>query len=169
MKIQVIGCSGTGKTYLAHALAEKYQIPHLDLDDIFWDNREGAYGKKYDEAVRQALLSEYLTKENWIIEGVYYKWTAQVFEDADVIVFLDIPSRIYLWRIIKRFVKRKLHLEAGKDGSVQALISLIKWTDKFQKTNMVEIRDILAKYKDKLHHITKTKEMNHLIEKGIDL
>lgn len=38
MKIHIIGCSGSGKTYLAKALSEKYTIPHFDLDDIQWDN-----------------------------------------------------------------------------------------------------------------------------------
>ena len=31
MKIHIIGCSGSGKTYLANALSEKYNIPHFDL------------------------------------------------------------------------------------------------------------------------------------------
>ena len=46
MKIRIIGCSGTGKTYLANILAKKYNIPHLDLDDIQWDNNDKGYGKK---------------------------------------------------------------------------------------------------------------------------
>ena len=38
MKIRIIGCSGSGKTYLANALSKKYNISHFDLDDIQWDN-----------------------------------------------------------------------------------------------------------------------------------
>ena len=38
MKIHIIGCSGTGKTYFAKKLSDKYNIPHFDLDDIQWDN-----------------------------------------------------------------------------------------------------------------------------------
>ena len=37
MKIHIIGCSGSGKTYLANALSKKYNISHFDLDDIQWD------------------------------------------------------------------------------------------------------------------------------------
>lgn len=33
MKIHIIGCSGSGKTYLANALSKKYNISHFDLDD----------------------------------------------------------------------------------------------------------------------------------------
>ena len=46
MKIHIIGCSGSGKTYLAKALSNKYDIPHFDLDDVQWDNRADSYGVK---------------------------------------------------------------------------------------------------------------------------
>ena len=45
MKIRIIGCSGSGKTYLANALSKKYNISHFDLDDIQWDNNAKGYGK----------------------------------------------------------------------------------------------------------------------------
>ena len=45
MKIHIIGCSGSGKTYLANALSKKYNISHFDLDDIQWDNNAKGYGK----------------------------------------------------------------------------------------------------------------------------
>lgn len=46
MKIHIIGCSGSGKTYLANALSKKYNISHFDLDDIQWDNNAKGYGKR---------------------------------------------------------------------------------------------------------------------------
>ena len=46
MKIHIIGCSGSGKTYLANALSKKYHIPHFDLDDIQWNNNGKGYGEK---------------------------------------------------------------------------------------------------------------------------
>lgn len=46
MKIHIIGCSGSGKTYLANALSKKYTIPHFDLDDIQWDNNAKEYDNK---------------------------------------------------------------------------------------------------------------------------
>ena len=39
MKIHIIGCSGSGKTYLAKSLSEKYNVPHFDLDDIQCETR----------------------------------------------------------------------------------------------------------------------------------
>ena len=42
MKIRIIGCSGSGKTYLAKRLSKKYNIPNFDLDDIQWDNSQNS-------------------------------------------------------------------------------------------------------------------------------
>ena len=52
MKIHIIGCSGSGKTYLANALSKKYNISHFDLDDIQWDNNAKEYAK------RERLMNE---------------------------------------------------------------------------------------------------------------
>jgi len=149
MKIHIIGGSGTGKTTLAVKLAREYAIVHYDLDELQWDNIAGDYGTKRDAADRDALLREILRQDDWIIEGVYYKWCAQCFEDADKIYLLSTPRRTYRHRIIMRYVKRKLHLEKGKKETIQSLRALLKWADKYQREDMVEIRKILSKYPQK--------------------
>lgn len=67
MKIHIIGCSGSGKTYLARALAKRYDIPHVDLDDIQWDNSAagGMYrGSSGHEASGDLSKSEFEGEEN---------------------------------------------------------------------------------------------------------
>lgn len=150
MKIHIIGGSGSGKTFLANELSQKYNIPHFDLDDLQWDNNANAYGIKRDSDERQALLQEILSQENWIIEGVYYKWCKQCFADADEIYLLEVPRSVYRFRIIKRFVKRKLGLEKGKKETFKSLFALLKWADKYQEQDMVEIKKILEPYKHKV-------------------
>ena len=108
MKIRIIGCSGSGKTYLAKRLSKKYNIPSFDLDDIQWDNSQNSYGVKMPIEKRNQILNNILQQPDWIIDGVYYAWVQKSFEDADVIYVLDIPKRIYRFRIIKRFIKRRL-------------------------------------------------------------
>lgn len=74
MKIHIIGCSGSGKTYLANALSKKYNISHFDLDDIQWDNNAKEYGKKRTLDERKALLQEILysrskiSRNYWLFE-----------------------------------------------------------------------------------------------------
>ena len=149
MKIHIIGGSGTGKTTLAKKLAQEYGIPHYDLDDIRWANT-GDYGTKRDESERDALLDEILKRDDWIIEGVYYQWCGRCFAEADKIYLLNTPRRTYRHRIIRRFVRRKLHIEKGKKETLRSLRNLLKWADKYQKADMAEIRKILGAYPDKV-------------------
>ncbi len=109
-KIHIIGGPGSGKSYIAKIVSEKLAIPHLDLDDIFWDKSLG-YGNKADEETRNAELEHFLAQPTWIVEGVYYKWLNKSFEQADLIVVLNTSVWLRHWRLIKRSVRRKLGRE----------------------------------------------------------
>ena len=163
MKIRIIGCSGSGKTFLAKRLSEKYNIPNYDLDDIQWDNSQNSYGIRTPIEKRDQLLKEILQQPDWIIEGVYYAWVQKSFEDADIIYVLDMPKRLYKFRIIKRFVKRKIGLEKGKKETLKSVYDLLKWTETFQNTNLKEIITNLQAYKEKAVYIRNKKEINKLI------
>lgn len=163
MKIHIIGCSGSDKTYLAKALSEKYNVPHFDLDDIQWNNNADGYGVKMPIEKRTSLLNDILKNESWIIEGVYYAWVGKCFEDADKIYVLDIPKRVYKYRIIKRTIKRKLGLEKGKRETLKSVYNLLKWTNTFQNKSMVEIRKILSAYPEKTIWLKTSKDVQEII------
>lgn len=163
MKIHIIGCSGSGKTYLAKALSKKHNIPHFDLDDIQWDNNADGYGVKMPIDKRTELLDNILEKDSWIIEGVYYKWVGKCFDDADKIYVLDIPKRVYTYRIIKRTVKRKLGIEKGKKETIKSVYNLLKWTDVFQKTSMPRIREILENHTEKTVWLTSKRQIERIL------
>ena len=163
MKIRIIGCSGSGKTYLAKRLSERYNIPSFDLDDIQWDNSQNSYGVKMPIEKRNQMLNDILQQPDWIIDGVYYAWVQKSFEDADIIYVLDMPKWLYKFRIIKRFIKRRVGLEKGKKETLKSVCNLLKWTNTFQNTNMKEIVRILEPYKEKVVHIKKKEEIYRII------
>ena len=150
MKIHIIGGPGSGKSFLAEHLSRQYGIPHFDLDDLQWNNESESYGVKRDAQEREDLLSQLLEKDDWIIEGVYYAWCGRCFEEADTIYLLNIPRYKYRYRIIRRFVRRKLGLENGKKESLKSVSNLLRWADKYQRVNLTEIKKILEKYKGKV-------------------
>lgn len=160
MKIHIIGCSGSGKTYLSKQLSAKLNIPRFDLDDIQWDNSTDGYGIKMPLEKRDRLLCDILQNDNWIIEGVYYSWVEKAFEDADKIYVLDVPKYLYKFRIVRRSIRRKLGFEKGKKETLKSVIDLLKWTDTFQNNNMPEIRKILDKYSDKVVWLKSKEEVN---------
>lgn len=163
MKIRIIGCSGSGKTWLAKRLSHKYGIPHYDLDTLQWDDRAETYGVKMPVERRTALLEQLLAQEDWIIEGVYYAWVLQSFEDADRIYVLDLPKRVYTFRILKRFLRRKLGLEPGKKETLDSLRKLLAWTDTFQKKNLPEIRAIAEQYPEKVRWLRNRRDVRNCL------
>lgn len=150
MKIHIIGGPGSGKTYLANKLSGELGLPHFDLDELQWDHRSGDYGTKRDPDERDELLEAILQQNDWIIEGVYYSWCKKCFDQADRIYLLNVPRRICRFRMIRRFVRRKLGLEKGKKETLKSLRALLKWSDQFQHKNLIEIRKILSAYPDKV-------------------
>lgn len=151
MKIHIIGGSGSGKTTLAYKIAKENNIPMLDLDDIFWKNN--TYGLKEDEAIRDKALKDFMQNDNYVIEGIYYKWLDEALENADKIYLMNVNIHIRNYRIIKRFIYRKLGLLKGKNDSFIGLIGLIKWNFKYLKVDMPCIIDKLKKYAHKVEII----------------
>ena len=150
MRIHIIGGPGSGKSTLAKRLSDQLGIRCFDLDDLQWDNTSSDYGTKRDPIERDAMLQRILLQENWIIEGVYYAWCGQCFEQADRIYLLEVPRRTYRYRIICRFIRRKLGREAGKRETLKSLFALLKWADTYQKKNLIEIKKILTAYSEKV-------------------
>ena len=112
---------------------------------------------------RDELLKQILNKDAWIIEGVYYAWVLESFEQADIIYVLDMSKYLYKSRIIIRFLKRKVWIEKGKKETLKSLYNLLKWTNKYQDKNLKEITRILNQYESKVVWISDSKEIDIII------
>jgi adenylate kinase family enzyme len=85
--VYITGSPGAGKTFLANRLARQLGIPCYEMD--------------LDPAAFSALDMD----AAWIVEGAYV-WNVQRFlERADLIVWLDLPMRHTLRRIVGRHVR----------------------------------------------------------------
>ncbi|PKL74301.1 MAG: hypothetical protein CVV27_21200 [Candidatus Melainabacteria bacterium HGW-Melainabacteria-1] len=96
MRIHVTGNAGAGKTTLARKLGAELDLPVIHLDQIVW-----APGwKKVSPQERDKALLEITQSDRWLIEGV----SAYVRERADLVVFLDVPRHVCIWRCARRNV-----------------------------------------------------------------
>ncbi|MGY0694980.1 hypothetical protein ACW2QC_19815 [Virgibacillus sp. FSP13] len=132
MRLHIIGGAGSGKSYIAEQLSKKFNIPHYDLDHIFWDKNADEYGIKAPPTVRDNNLKEIVEQPAWIIEGVYFKWLDPSFALADHIFILNTPVAIQEERIWSRYKKRKAGvLPSTKNETIQSVKKLIDWNKKY--------------------------------------
>lgn len=104
MKIAVLGYAGSGKTYLSDYISEKKNIPVLHLDLIKWDKE----WKPIDDYIVLPKVSEFMAKEDWIIDGYYtYLMIDERLQKADKIVLLLLPRLSCFFRAVKRTKSRR--------------------------------------------------------------
>ena len=167
MKIQITGSTGSGKTTYSKKIAKELNIPRYELDDIHWiRDQKGDTRRPMDEKL--ALLTEIVNQNNWVIEGVQFKWSDNSFEEADVIIVLDVSQLKNRYQIIKRFLKQKLGLEKSKyKPSLKALKNMFEWEKDYRTYEREQLLIKLEPYKDKVCFIKSQKDKEELIQKLI--
>src|SRR5574344_1420324 len=86
MKIQIIGYSGAGKSKLAKALSEKYDLPLLYLDKIkFYDD----WKEHSNEEITNEIQTFLDNNDSWVIDGNYSSICPERFSQCDIIIFLN--------------------------------------------------------------------------------
>jgi uridine kinase len=104
-RVHIVGGPGSGKTTLAVRLSRRLDVPAHDLDAVAYER--GA-GDKRDRALRRADAERIAATAGWVTEGIYLWWTMPLVENADRIVWLDVPWGIAVYRIVRRHIGRSL-------------------------------------------------------------
>ena len=68
-RIIIIGNCGSGKTYLAGALASSFDIPVINLDNIYFISGTVFQKRSANEIV--VAIRKIQNKKKWVVEGVY--------------------------------------------------------------------------------------------------
>ncbi len=100
-RVLVIGSGGSGKTTLARTVAQRLGLPLIHLDAHYW--RPGWTPTPREEW--QRVVEELLARPRWVMDGNYGGTLDMRLAACDAVVFLDLPRRVCLWRILKRRVR----------------------------------------------------------------
>ena len=106
-------------------------------------------------------MNQVLSQDNWIVEGVYYKWLEDSFRDADIIVILTPPVLLRQWRIFKRFIKRKFFQGQFRKETFTSFMEMFWWNQKFDNDNMLRILDFTLEHKAKIVFCNNFDEVIH--------
>ncbi len=98
----MVGNSGSGKTTLARALSTRLAAPHLELDSVF---HQPGWEPLPTEQFR-ALVAGFVAADQWVIDGNYSKVQDLIWQRADTVVWIDLPRRLVMWRLIWRTLRR---------------------------------------------------------------
>ena len=81
-------------------------VPHLELDEVFWD----AGWTKRDPTRRAALIGAFVSAsdDGWVTDGNWSAGTDGLLADADAFVWLDYPRRTVMARVVRRTLRRGL-------------------------------------------------------------
>ncbi|WP_245808922.1 AAA family ATPase [Shouchella patagoniensis] len=149
-KIHIIGPVGSGKTTLARKLANQLEIPTYELDNIVWERRVGRSDRRREVEERDALFSDIVKRNKWIIEGVH-RWVGDGLREADFIILLDVPYKVRLAQILSRYNKQKQRLEeANYVPSMKMLQAMFKWNDDYEIRERDLILAMLEPFKEKV-------------------
>jgi len=110
-RILVAGVTGVGKTTLAGRIAAITGAPHTEIDALYhgpgWTYRE-SFLQDVDELTR---------RPEWVTEWQYRSARATLASRADTLVWLDLPSRVALLRLVRRTVRRRRRREELWNGN----------------------------------------------------
>ena len=112
-RINVVGVTGSGKTTLARRLAQRLDMPHVELDELFWGpDWTETPDEIFIERVRQALAGE-----RWVVDGNYSRIRDIIWARADAIVWLDYSFPCVFARLFRRSAGRIFTQEALWHGN----------------------------------------------------
>jgi len=97
-RVAVIGSGGSGKSTFSRALGEITGLPVVHLDKLHWHpNWVGTPADEWEQVVRREI-----EKPEWIMDGNFGGTREMRMQAADMIVMLDLPRWLCMYRILKR-------------------------------------------------------------------
>ena len=103
-KVAVLAsASGNGKTTFGRALAERLGVPFVEMDALV---HGPGWVETPDDALR-ARVEPIVARDGWVVDNVYQRKLGDlILRHADTVVWLDLPMRVWVPRLLRRTLRR---------------------------------------------------------------
>lgn len=153
-KIAIIGCAGAGKTTLAKQLGVSLHIPIFHLDHHYWKPGWIESEPETFKLIHQGFIEQ----SSWIIDGNQMLTMVDRLQAADVIIFLNMPTYVCLWRVVLRWLKNKwFNKTSGSQTLTWGLIRYVLRYNRVYRPLILQEIDHLENSKQKLFLMINTR------------
>ncbi|MGQ0838054.1 adenylate kinase [Actinokineospora sp.] len=120
-RVVILGTCGSGKSTLAARLAERTGAAHIELDGL----HHGPDWTPTPVELFRARVGELTERRTWIVDGNYIDALGDLlWHRADTVVWLDLPLRVILRRVVRRSLGRIILRTELWNGNRETLGSL---------------------------------------------
>lgn len=164
LKICIIGSPGSGKSTLAKQLGKILGIEAIHLDSLFW--KPGWIASSMEELSEMQAL--HFQKNSWIFDGNYSRiWNARL-EQADTIIFLDLPRIICFFRVLQRFWQNRnqSRSDIGKDCPEKIDLPFLWFVWTYPRQRKWKALEVTKEYKNRkqVFILRSKKEVNSFLK-----
>lgn len=140
MKIHLLGPSCSGTSTLGKLIAEKYEIPWYDSDDIFWIKTDPPFTQKKALQERIKTLQKiFKNNHSLVLSGSVLQWGDSIKESLDVVIYKYVEQDMRMNRLLARERQRYGdRINPGNDMH-QIHTEFVEWAKKYELGEM-EIR-----------------------------
>ncbi|HIE22010.1 MAG TPA: hypothetical protein EYP73_05370 [Acidimicrobiia bacterium] len=120
-----MGSAGSGKTRVSKRLAEALGLPRLELDAVYHQpGWEPCDPEEFTDRVRA-----FVAQDAWVVDGNYtsHGSTEVVWPRADTIVWLDLPRRVIMRRVVLRTLRRVITRQELWNTNREPWANLYAW------------------------------------------
>lgn len=160
-RVALVGSGGAGKSTLARELASITGLPLYHLDELHW--RPGWVETPNEEF--RPLQTELVAKDEWIIDGNYYNSYDIRFARADTVIYLALPRRICLSRVLRRVVRNWHHDVQARGCPEHFDWSFLQWLWRFPRNVRPGLDEALARHAGsfELIKLTTPRQVRHYV------
>lgn len=170
-KIIVIGTTGSGKSTFAAQLSKKLNIPHVQLDSLFWKpNWIQSTDEEFFNKIKVATDGPC-----WVVDGNYERTNHLTWKAADTVIWIDFSFKRTFYQIMKRSLiraisRKELWKDTGNRESFFRLFSkesIFLWFFKTYARNVkrYELRTNDSNYKHlSFYRFKSPKEVNEFLQ-----